>query len=78
MKKISVLALSTILVLGLSGCASDGSMNRSAVTCAGSTVIGAGGGALIGNQFGRGGGKTALTAVGAVAGAAVGSGLGCQ
>lgn len=42
------------------------------------TLIGAAAGALIGNQFGEGGGKTAATIVGAGAGAAAGNAIAKQ
>ncbi len=42
----------------------------------GGTVIGAGAGALIGNQFGKGSGKVAATVIGAVVGAYLGNRIG--
>ena len=44
----------------------------------GGTVIGAGAGALIGNQFGKGGGKVAATIIGAAIGAYLGNRIGRQ
>ncbi|HLG89214.1 MAG TPA: glycine zipper 2TM domain-containing protein [Alphaproteobacteria bacterium] len=46
-----------VLALGLAGCAE---------------TLGAGAGALVGNQFGKGSGKTAATVGGAVGGAVIG------
>lgn len=44
----------------------------------GGTVVGAGAGALIGNQFGSGGGKVAATVIGAAIGAYLGNRIGRQ
>ncbi len=42
----------------------------------GSTIVGAGLGALLGSQFGSGDGRLAMTALGTLAGAAIGSSVG--
>jgi surface antigen len=42
----------------------------------GGTVVGAGAGALVGSQFGRGGGRVAATIIGAAVGAYIGNRLG--
>src|SRR6185437_10089475 len=42
----------------------------------GGTLLGAGGGALLGNQFGRGGGRVGMTVLGALAGGLIGHSVG--
>jgi surface antigen len=59
-----------LALLLLAGCAGP---NQTA-----GTLIGAGAGALVGNQFGHGSGKVAATAGGAVLGGLLGSNIGAQ
>ena len=58
------------LVLALAGCADYGPKEF------GGGLVGAGGGALLGSQFGRGGGRLAATGAGALAGGLLGMGAG--
>ncbi len=72
----AVLVLSVpLLVLG--GCASRGTSDEE-LACAGGAVSGAAVGGLVGNQFGEGRGNTVMTAVGALAGGAIGANAACQ
>ncbi|QQR68931.1 MAG: glycine zipper 2TM domain-containing protein [Alphaproteobacteria bacterium] len=70
----TILLTATALVAGvaLTGCQSSSWGQKQTV----GTVVGAGGGALLGNQFGKGTGNVALTALGAVAGAWLGNEIG--
>ena len=68
-KTIAATALS--LCLGLSACGPDGPSKADT-----GTVVGAVAGGIIGNQFGRGGGRVAATAIGAVAGGIIGNEIG--
>lgn len=66
-KLIAAAAVAT--ALALSGCAEGN--NRT-----GATLVGAGLGGLLGSQFGSGDGRLAMTALGTLAGAAVGNSVG--
>jgi len=69
MKRMVILLSALFLVL--SGCAPNMGPKES-----GGTIIGAGTGALIGSQFGRGPGRIVAVAVGTLAGALIGQGVG--
>ncbi len=69
MKKSGLIFISLVLALPSVGCATKEDTG---------TLIGAGTGALIGNQFGRGGGKVAATVAGAVIGGFVGNRIGAS
>ena len=58
------------LAMLLAGC---GAMSQNETT---GTLVGGAAGAVIGNQFGKGGGKTAATAIGAILGATAGREIG--
>jgi len=58
------------LILALAGCADYGPKEF------GGGLVGAGGGALLGSQFGRGSGRLAATGAGALAGGLLGMGAG--
>jgi uncharacterized protein YcfJ len=68
MKHVAI-AVSSLLVLA--GCNSLGGPNQT-----GGTLIGAGGGALLGSQIGGGSGRVAGAALGAVGGALLGGYIG--
>lgn len=68
-KTIAIAALS--LCLGLSACGPEGPSKADT-----GTVVGAVAGGIIGNQFGRGGGRVAATMIGAVAGGIIGNEIG--
>jgi surface antigen len=57
--------------LAISGCANDAGPNQT-----GGALMGAALGGLLGSQFGHGDGRLAMTALGTLAGAAVGSNVG--
>ena len=59
----------TILFAGCSG------MSQNETT---GTLVGGAAGAVLGNQFGKGGGNTAATAIGAILGATVGREIGAS
>jgi len=69
MKRIVMLLL--VFALALSGCAPNLGPKET-----GGTLLGAGTGALIGSQFGRGRGNLIGVAVGTLAGAMIGQGIG--
>jgi surface antigen len=69
--KKAVIAVTVASTLALSGCANDAGPNQT-----GGALIGAGLGGLLGSQFGRGEGRLAMTALGTLAGAAIGSNIG--
>ena len=69
--KKAVIAALIASTLSLSGCASDAGPNQT-----GGALLGAGLGALLGSQFGRGNDRLAMTAIGTLAGAAIGSNIG--
>jgi surface antigen len=71
---IASLVFLLIATLGLSACQnSTGSWGNKQTA---GTLLGAGGGALLGNQFGKGTGNVVMTALGAVAGAWLGNEIG--
>jgi surface antigen len=67
MKKLSLILASALLTIAAAGCASKEDAG---------TVYGAGLGALIGNQFGHGGGRVAATVGGALIGGFIGNRIG--
>lgn len=67
----TLIAAALSLCLGVSACGPDGPSNADT-----GTVLGAVAGGVIGNQFGRGGGRVAATMVGAVAGGIIGNEIG--
>lgn len=69
--KVLKIGLVLLVTTGVAACGDDKYQT-------GGTVIGAGAGALIGNQFGKGGGKVAATVIGAVVGAYLGNRIGRQ
>ncbi len=69
--KKAVVAALIASTLALSGCAGDAGPNQT-----GGALIGAGLGGLLGSQFGRGDSRLAMTALGTLAGAAIGSNIG--
>jgi outer membrane lipoprotein SlyB len=79
-----MLVIGAVAALALGGCASGNSGYASSppTSCGSSNagligaLAGAGGGALLGNQFGKGSGKYATTGAGALAGGAGGYALG--
>ncbi len=70
--KSVVAALLLSSALSLSACQSDEWGQKQSI----GTVVGAGGGALLGNQFGKGTGNVIATAIGAVAGGWLGNEIG--
>lgn len=66
------LALLLLASLSLGACQSDNWGNKQTA----GTLLGAGGGALLGNQFGKGTGNVVMTAIGAVAGGWLGNEIG--
>ncbi|HVJ53317.1 MAG TPA: RT0821/Lpp0805 family surface protein [Aliidongia sp.] len=82
MKPTAFAALSAMLILtgcytpgpGQPGYAPPGTFGANNTT--GGTLLGAGAGALIGNQFGKGGGRVATTILGGVLGAFAGNAIG--
>jgi surface antigen len=70
----SPIALLVVAALGLAGCQSEGWGQKQSI----GTLGGAAGGALLGNQFGKGTGNVVLTALGAVAGAWLGNEIGAS
>ena len=71
LKSVGILAVAGLM----SGCMAHGSgLNNQT----GGTVIGGLAGAVVGNQFGKGSGKTAATALGAVIGAMTGNSVGAH
>ena len=71
LSKKAVIAAMIASTLALSGCANDAGPNQT-----GGALIGAGLGGLLGSQFGHGDGRLAATAIGVLAGAAIGSNIG--
>jgi surface antigen len=71
---LTTAALLLTAAFSLTSCASDGWGDKQTA----GTVIGAGGGALLGNQFGKGTGNVVMTALGAVAGAWLGNEIGAS
>jgi surface antigen len=67
MKKLGLMATALVLALFSSGCATKEDTG---------TLVGAGTGALIGNQFGKGGGRVAATIGGALVGGFIGNRIG--
>ena len=72
------LVLAVTALVALSACAPPTTANQAQANCAVGTVGGAALGGLLGNQFGGGAGKTAMTVLGATAGGAAGAQVGCQ
>lgn len=70
--RTSLMALLIVASLSLSACQTDSWGTKQT----GGTLLGAGGGALLGNQFGKGTGNVVMTALGAVAGAWLGNEIG--
>ena len=71
-RSLSTLALLLVAALSLSACQSQGWGPKQTI----GTLGGAAGGALLGNQFGKGTGNVVATALGAVAGAWLGNEVG--
>lgn len=72
-----------LILLGLTalvaaGCTTGNPQTDANINCAGGILGGAAVGGLVGNQFGGGKGKAAMTALGAGAGAAAGTQAACR
>lgn len=67
-------ALLMLASISLGGCQSEGWGQKQSI----GTLGGAAGGALLGNQFGKGTGNVVMTAIGAVAGAWLGNEIGAS
>jgi len=63
--------------LAATACSTGNAQTDHELACAGGMFTGAVVGGLVGNQFGRGGGRAAMTALGAGAGAYTGNRLAC-
>lgn len=74
MSRMPVMALVLAATLSLSACQTDQWGQKQGV----GTLVGAGGGALLGNQFGKGTGNVVMTALGAVAGGWLGNEIGAS
>jgi surface antigen len=72
MSRISMFALVAVTAFTLSACQSDNWGNKQTI----GTLGGAAGGALLGNQFGKGTGNVVTTALGAVVGGWLGNEIG--
>jgi surface antigen len=67
-----LLIIGAVVTISLSACQSSGWGQKQSV----GTLLGAGGGALLGNQFGKGTGNVIATAVGTIGGALLGNEIG--